>query len=85
MPQREERDKGHGTRQLGGGQHNKKRGTKDTTQGNRAMAVVGGGDAAGEKQGNQNEAMTTVFGMVGAAIGGGEVRVKGEMSGWRTM
>jgi hypothetical protein len=62
-----------------------KRGAKDTIQGNRAMAVVGGGDVAGEKCINQIEPTTAVVGTVGVAMDGGEVRAKGKMSGWRTM
>ncbi len=71
--------------QSGGGKHNKKRGKKDTIQGDWAMAVVGGGDKAGEKCNNQIEAMMAVVGTVGAGIDSGEARAKGEMSGWRTM
>ncbi len=58
---------------------------KDTIQGDRAMVVVGGGDAAGEKCYNQIEATTVVVGTVGVAIDGGEARAKGKMSGWWTM
>jgi hypothetical protein len=49
------------------------------------MAGVGGGDAAGKKRNNQIEATTAVVGTVGASIGVGEARPKGEMSGWQTM
>ncbi len=49
------------------------------------MAVVSGGDTAGEKCNNQIEARTLVVGTVGAAMDGGEVRAKGKMSGWQTM
>jgi hypothetical protein len=72
-------------RQSGGRQHNEKRGTKDTIQGNRAMVMVGGGDAVGGKPNNQIEAMTAVIGTVSVAIEGGEARAKGKMSRWRTM
>jgi hypothetical protein len=85
MPQQEEGDKGHDTRQSGGGQHNKKRGTKDTKQGNWAMVVMGGGDAVEKKIKNQIEAKIAVVGTVGTDIGGGEARAKGKMSGWQTM
>jgi hypothetical protein len=54
-------------------------------QGDQVMAGVRGGDAAGGKCNNQIEATTAVVGTVGAAMDGGEARVKGEMSGWRTM
>ncbi len=60
----------------------KKRGTKDTIQGNRAMLVVGGGDAAGEKGNNQIEPMLAVVETVGVVMDSGKARVKGEMSRW---
>jgi hypothetical protein len=49
------------------------------------MVVVGGGDAVGGKCYNQIEATTVVVGTAGGAIDGGELRAKGEMSGWWTM
>ncbi len=51
---------------MGGRKHNKKRETKDTIQGNWAMAVVGGGDAVGKKHNNQIESMTAAVETVGA-------------------
>ncbi len=54
-------------------------------QGNWTMAVVGGGDAAGGKCNNQIKPTTAVVGTVGVAMDGGEVRRKGNMSGWRMM
>ncbi len=77
--------KRYDARQSGGRQHKQKRQTKDTIQGNHAMAVVGGGDAAGEKHNKKIEAMTAVVGTVGVAMDGGEVRAKGKMSGWQTI
>jgi hypothetical protein len=85
MPQQEEGDKRNNARHSSGGQHNEKRGMKDTIQGDWAMAVIGGGDVAGEKRNNQIEATTAVVGTVGAAIDGGEMRANGKMSGWQTM
>jgi hypothetical protein len=82
MPKREEGDKGHNARKLGGRQRNEKRGAKYTRQGNQAMAVVGGGDAAGKKCNNQIEATTVVVGTVCTVMDGGEAREKGKMSGW---
>jgi hypothetical protein len=49
------------------------------------MAVVGGGDVAGEKRNNQIEATAVVVGTVGAEIDVGEVRAKGKISGWQMM
>jgi hypothetical protein len=80
MPKQEEGDEGHNLRKWGGGQCNKKRGTKDTRQGNRAMAVVGRGDMAGKKRNNQIEATMAVVGTVCTAMDSGEARAKGKMT-----
>jgi hypothetical protein len=56
----------------------KKRGTKEMIQGNWAMVVVGGGDAAGKKRNNQIEPTTAVVGTVGVVMDGGEARAKGK-------
>jgi hypothetical protein len=58
-----------------------KRGTIDTIQGDRSMAVVGGGDTAEEKCNNHIEPMTVVVGTVGVAMDSGEGMAKGKMSG----
>jgi hypothetical protein len=81
----EEGGKGYDARQSGDGQHNKKRGMKDTIQGDWAMAVVGRGDTAGGKCNNQIESTTAVVRTVGMAIDGREARAKDKMSDWRTM
>jgi hypothetical protein len=47
------------------------------------MAVVGGGDGAGEKHNNRIEATKAAVGIVGTTMDSGEARAKGEMSGWR--
>ncbi len=47
-------------------------------QGNWAMVVVGGGDAAGKKRNNQIEPTTAVVGTVGVVMDGGEARAKGK-------
>ncbi len=49
------------------------------------MAVVGGGDAAGEKCKNQIEAKMKVVGTVGNVIDSGQAWAKSKMSGWQTM
>jgi hypothetical protein len=83
MPQQDEGDKGHDARQSGSRQHNRIRGTKDMIQGNRAMAVVGRGYAAGGKHNNQIKATMAVVETVGVVMDGGEARAKGEMNGWQ--
>ncbi len=70
---------------MGGRQYNKRRGMKDTIQGDRAKVVDGRGDTAGKKCYNQIEATTVVVGTVGVTIDDGEARAKGMMSGWWTM